>query len=475
MYYHLYGGHGLCMPWYGVTEAAAGWMAIVETADDAAVRIPRKNRLLALQPEWQAQKKQFGAPRMIRYAFFDRGGYVAMAKRYREHAIQTGLFKTLREKKKRIPSVDLLVGAVNVWCWDNQAPEICREMQALGIKRILWSNARPPDQLKALNDLGVLTSRYDIYQDAMNPENFPQLKWLHSDWTSDAWKNDDLMIGADGEWVRGWEVETKAGGMIPCGTLCDKQATAYAQRRIPAELATHPYHSRFIDTTTASPWRECYHPKHPMTRTESKKSKMELLNYISEGCGLVCGSETGHDAAVPYVHYFEGMLSLGPYRVPDAGRDMQRVVTEVPEPVAKFQTGHVYRLPLWELVYHDCVVAQWYWGDYNNKLPSLWDRRDLWNALYGTPPMFMFNRKSWEANKDRFVKSYQVATPVARATGYSPMISHEWLTTDHAVQQTRFANGVAVTVNFGDKPFKLATGVVLPPLGLHTEGLPAEK
>ena len=475
MYYHLYGGHGLCMPWYGVTEAAAGWMAIVETADDAAVRIPRKNRLLALQPEWQAQKKQFGAPRVIRYAFFDRGGYVAMAKRYREHAIQTGLFKTLREKKKRIPSVDLLVGAVNVWCWDNQAPEICREMQALGIKRILWSNARPPDQLKALNDLGVLTSRYDIYQDAMNPENFPQLKWLHSDWTSDAWKNDDLMIGADGEWVRGWEVETKAGGMIPCGTLCDKQATAYAQRRIPAELATHPYHSRFIDTTTASPWRECYHPKHPMTRTESKKSKMELLNYISEGCGLVCGSETGHDAAVPYVHYFEGMLSLGPFRVPDAGRDMQRVVTEVPEPVAKFQTGHVYRLPLWELVYHDCVVAQWYWGDYNNKLPSLWDRRDLWNALYGTPPMFMFNRKSWEANKDRFVKSYQVATPVARATGYSPMISHEWLTTDHAVQQTRFANGVAVTVNFGDKPFKLATGVVLPPLGLHTEGLPAEK
>ena len=82
------------------------------------------------------------------------------------------------------------------------------------------------------------------------------------------------------------------------------------------------------------------------------------------------GSETGHEAAVPYVHYFEGMLSLGPYRVPDAGRDMQRILDDVPEQVAKFQTGHFYRLPLWELVYHDCVVAQWYWGDYNNKLPQ---------------------------------------------------------------------------------------------------------
>jgi hypothetical protein len=279
------------------------------------------------------------------------------------------------------------------------------------------------------------------------------------------------MIGADGQWVRGWEVETKDGGMVPCGTLCDRQAVAYAKQRIPADLETHPYRSRFIDTTTASPWRECYHPKHPMTRTESKRFKMELLQYVSEGCGLVCGSETGHDAAVPFVHYFEGMLSLGPYRVPDSGRDMLRAWDEVPGPVAKFQTGHVYRLPLWELVYHDCVVAQWYWGDYNNKLPKLWDRRDLWNALYGTPPMFMFNRQIWTANKGRFVKSYQTAAAVARATGYSQMLSHEWLTPDHAVQRTRFANGVVVTANFGDAPWSPPVGERLPSLECRVEGL----
>jgi hypothetical protein len=475
MHYHLYGGHGLCMPWYGAMEAGgAGWVALVETADDAAVRIPRRDGRLVLVPEWQAQKGRFGPERVIRYAFFEKGGHVAMAKRYRELAKKTGLFKTLEEKRKALPAVDLLVGAVNVWCWDKDAPAYCREMQALGIKRILWSNARPPEELKALNDLGVLTSRYDIYQDAMNPENFPKLRWLHGDWTSDAWKNDDLMIRADGEWERGWEVETKDGKMIPCGTLCDRQAVPYAKRRIPAELETHPYRCRFIDTTTASPWRECYHAKHPMTRTESKQYKMELLRYISEGCKLVCGSETGHDASVPFVHYFEGMLSLGPYRVPDSGRDMARIWDEVPEAVATFQTGHGYRLPLWELVYHDCVVAQWYWGDYNNKLPKLWDRRDLWNALYGTPPMFMFNRKVWEANKARFAKSYKAATPVARATGYSEMLSHEWLTPDRAVQRTTFANGVVVTVNFGNAPFALPGSGSLEPLGLKVEGVKEE-
>ena len=68
--------------------------------------------------------------------------------------------------------MDLLVGAVNIWCWDRDAAAWCRELRACGIQRILWSNALPPDQIKALNDQGVLTSRYDIYQDAMNPENF---------------------------------------------------------------------------------------------------------------------------------------------------------------------------------------------------------------------------------------------------------------------------------------------------------------
>jgi hypothetical protein len=471
MNYVLYGGHGICMPWYGTVEGDTGWMAIIETPDDASLSIHRRDGLLQLAPEWEPQKQHFGPDRVIRYVFVKSGGYVAMAKRYRQYAIKTGLFKTLADKRKTTPAVDLLVGAVNIWCWDEQAVAWCHELQSLGIQHILWSNALPGDQIKALNSMGVLTSRYDIYQDAMDPQYYPVLHYVDRNWTSDAWKNRDLMIGADGQWVRGWQVETKDGRMIPCGTLCDREALAYAQRRIPADLANHAYRCRFIDTTTASPWRECYDPVHPMTRSDSKHYKMELLRYVSQGCGLVCGSETGHDAAVPFVDYFEGMLSIAPYRVPDSGRDMARMWEDVPAPVARFQTGHTYRLPLWELVYHDCVVAQWYWGDYNNKLPKLWDRRDLWNALYGTPPMFMFDRKTWEANKDRFVKSYQTAEPVARATGYSEMLSHEWLTPDHAVQRTRFANGVTVTVNFGDTPATLSAPLTLPPLGYRIDGL----
>jgi hypothetical protein len=466
-----YGGHGICMAFWGVTDDRQGQGVIIETPDDAAIHLMRLDDRLAIAPEWDTQKGQFGYARRLRYVFFDHGGHVAIAKRYREYARKIGLLKTLAEKRRENPNVDLLVGAVNIWNWDADPVQLATQMRAAGIERILWSRGGSANALRTLNDMEILTSRYDIYQDTMNPSNFPFLAGIHSDWTTAAWPA-DIIRQANGDWRHGWAVKGTNGIMYDCGVLCDSRALDYARARIPAELATRPYLCRFIDTTTASPWNECYDPHHPMTRTESREWKMKLLDYVSRDCKLVTGSETGHDAAVPFVDYFEGMLSLGPYRVPDAGRDIQRIWNDPPERVAKFQLGQAYRLPLWELVYHDCVVAQWYWGDYNNKLPALWDKRDLFNVLYGTAPMFMFDRKLWETQKARFVQSYTNTCPYVRAAGYAEMTDHRFLTIDRNVQQTAFANGVTITVNFGTTPFRLASGETLPPGGFRADGMP---
>jgi hypothetical protein len=467
-----YGGHGICMAFFGATDGQRGYMAIIETADDASIDVRRSEGRLCVAPLWEPQKGKFGYARKLRYVFFDKGGHAAMCKRYRAYAQKIGLFKTLKQKQQENPNVDLLIGAVNVWCWDKDALAIVGELKSAGIERILWSNRQQPAGIKAMNEMpGVLTSRYDIYQDLMDPQVVKEkLRGVHSDWTQAGWPK-DIMLDANGNWRKGWQVKGKDGQMYPCGVLCDKQALKYARERIPEDLATHPYRCRFIDTTTASPWRECYHSEHPMTRSDSRHYKMELLRYVNEETKLVTGSETGHDAAVPYVHYFEGMLSLGPYRVPDAGRDMSKIWDEVPQNVAKFQLGHKYRLPLWELVYHDCVVAQWYWGDYNNKLPALWDKRDRFNLLYGTPPMFMFNREFWQQNKERFAQSYKDVCPVVRDVGYAEMTDHRFLTPDRDVQQTQFANGVTVTVNFGTTPYRLPDGQTVKPMGYYVSGM----
>jgi hypothetical protein len=95
----------------------------------------------------------------------------------------------------------------------------------------------------------------------------------------------------------------------------------------------------------------------------------------------------------------------------------------------------------------------------------LWDKRDLFNVLYGTPPMFMFDRALWQENQARFVQCYRNTCPLVRRVGYSEMTDHRFLTPDRNVQQTTFANGATVTVNFGDSAFQLPDGKLLKPAG----------
>ena len=472
-----YGGHGLCMGFFGVAEdaAGAGWMCILETSNDAAMNAYKgADGLWVAGPSWDAQKGELGYTRKARYVFFEKGGHVAMCKRYRGHAKQAGLYKPFTEKVKRNPNIDLLIGAANIWKMGGgrHDPEaLVKEMQSLGMQRILWSGGGSANQIKALRAIpDVLVGRYDIYQDIMDPANHEKVGYKHGDWVTEAFPHDINWRGPNGDWRRGWQVKAKDGTMIPCAVICDAKALPYAGKRISEELKLKPYTARFIDTTVAAPWFECYHPDHPMTRTQSRQHKMELLKLIGD-FGLVCGSETGHEASVPFCDYFEGMLSVGPYRVPDSGRNMLRIWDEVPERLAKYQVGESYRLPLWELVYHDCVVAQWYWGDYNNKLPKVWRKRDLFNALYGTPPMYLFDAKQWDEKKAQFAASYKVAEPVSRATGYSEMTDHRVLTPDRKVQQSVFANGVTVTVNFGEKAYRMADGTEIPSEDLRITGI----
>ena len=41
------------------------------------------------------------------------------------------------------------------------------------------------------------------------------------------------------------------------------------------------------------------------------------------------------------------------------------------------------------------------------------------------------------------------------------MLDHRILSADRSVQQTVFANGISVVVNFGEQPFSMADGTVV--------------
>ena len=518
-----YSGHGITMGFFAAMEdkilpsgeatGGAAYLAICETPDNSGIELLRADGgkgLLTVRPYLIADRGRLGYDRRIRYVFFDGGGHVALCKRYRRHAQERGLVVPFTEKIRRNPArranLEKLFGAANIWVLSGEfrgeyknlydeisgnyrpSPDtqafmdaqlaIYRDMRSNGMDHLLIGAGSDAAHVKAINAIdGALSSRYDIYQDVMDPAQYDNLTAIKNEWAKESFPH-DLRINRDGKPARGWKVPLKnpviengkTNAWIACYQLCDRQACSYVRKRIADELKTKPYTCRFIDVTACSRWSECWSPAHPMSQTESRKSKARLLETPGSEFNLILGSETGHEVFVSACDYFEGMLSLVVCRVPDAGRNMAQIWDEAPPVVAKYQTGEAYRLPLFDLVYHGCVVPYWYWGDYNNKLPALWGKRDLFNALYGSPPMYVVTPDNWPQFRERIFASYRIAEPVSRITATSEMTDHRILTADRSVQQTAFANGVRVTVNFGNADYTLPDGFALKPGASRIEG-----
>ena len=464
-----YAGHGLSMPFYGVTDLKQGILVLIETPDDMVLRIVRDEAgLLSPAVEWQPSREAMRYPRKVTYVLFDRGGYVAQAKEYRKRVMAAGQFTSMRQKLAANPNVDLLIGSPDVWAAALDQVKLARDLKSSGVDRALFSlhvkAGQAPDlsaTVKAVNALGYLCTRYDSYRTAWKTGE-PPFAPRHIESMERIAKN------TAGRVRQGWMIKTKKGN-FPGYEICSIEQVKEAARVVAADVAITPYRGRFMDTTTASALMECYDPKHPLSRSEDKKQKVRLLEIVSKDNRLVAGTETGQDWAAPAVHYFEGMMSLTGYRVPDSGRNIY-AYHEPTDDLLKYQVGPRYRVPLWELVYHDSVVAYWYWGDGSNKQPELWDVRDLWNILYATPPLWMITREAWARDRDRFVRSYRDVCPAVRKAGYREMLGHAYLTADRTVQQTTFAGGLTITVNLGKQPFKRSDGGTVAAMGFLVEG-----
>ena len=109
------------MAFWGVTDGQRGHMAIIETPDDAAIRIERHDGRSAMRP--------MGCPaRAVRLSrggcamsFLTRAAMWPWPSVIATYAQQDRPVQNAGAKARENPNVDLLVGAVNVWCWDADA------------------------------------------------------------------------------------------------------------------------------------------------------------------------------------------------------------------------------------------------------------------------------------------------------------------------------------------------------------------
>jgi len=465
-----YGGWEL--PFFGVTNIAKGfgYACIYQTPFDVRLHVSQHGLKvgspLPACVAWSGCKGKWAYTRKLRYRFVPKGGYVAVAKAYRAYAKQQGILRTLRQKMKRRPAIARLMGAPNIW--GGRGLAFCREAKAAGIDRMLINGSFGRDDTEAIKKLGYLVSCYDNYEDIMPGKPGR---------AGDCKVPDDQVLLADGKRMLAWPVhakdpktgrtklDPKTGKPVVKERYVKRCSVLYpkvARKWIPPDQAKHPRNARFIDVTTACGLRECYDPNHPCTRGEDSKVRCELARYVGEELGLVLGGEHGVWWGVPYYDYWEGMQSGGFYSWPagHVGMDLPQKREEIGRDYLTYGIGHAHRIPLWELIFGDCTVSYWYWGDSTGHLyhaaPEITAKKDLFNMLYGTLPLYWVSRPfglNWTKPelRKRLLESYRNVCKLHEHTGLQELVNHEWLTEDRAVQKSTFADGTFVVVNFGQK------------------------
>ena len=466
-----YTGGGLAMAWMGVVDPKfeTGYMAILETPYDAGVRTRREDGLVTFSPLWLPSMQKFGYSRKVSYHFFDKGGYVAQAKTYRKYIWEKNQVISLKEKQKRFPALEKMLGGVHIYVWDKaRNVEFAKELKSSGVEKalFLWDANHTPypesgfdNQLK---ELGYATGGYELFTDlktrdtAFYEYDFSgPMRFAHTVYPGKF--NQLAAIKSDGK-----TYFNQFGH-----TSCPEAIRPEIYRKVEAKLKEFQHETYFLDVYQANGVFECYSAEHPLTREQFCQAVIKNHQILEDKYNQYIGGEWGAEYVNAHVAYVHGMMTLqrtwwgsgiekrgtiyytGDWR--SNPRPTQMVGTRVAnDTYLKYSINEYTRIPLYELVYHDAVVTSWRWEDGNHHTPEIWWKKDLFNILYGSAPLWNLDRERWEEYKYTFIDSYKKVVPWLEQIATDEMVSHRFISPDHKVQESVFSSGKKVLVNFGD-------------------------
>lgn len=482
----LSGGTVSSMSCWVVSKPDITVLVGAENGCDAKVGSKYIDSLFNTYIEWLPEKGKFGYKRTLRHFVTPNDDIPFLCTLYRSWRESLGFVRTMKEKMELVPNVEKILGAADMWVFDDNTTnrlygreentegkvldtyKVAKELHDMGVDRMLINSFESVDKenVEKIKGLGFLTGRYDIYRD-MIPAEVAHLmlpiRLKQKEKHCKCWP-DDIVVNADGTYKKAWALHGTDGNMYDQNAVCDICAIDLAKEEIAEYKEMYGYNAWFIDVQCAASLNECYSERHPATRTVSKNAINTQNSYVLENLGLVNGVEAGQEMFAANYCFHEGMMSPALYQAPDAGRRMDTLYygEDIPDVTVNGMLNPKYRYPLWELIYHDCNVSYWYWGDSSNNCPELIERRDMLNMLYGTPPLYTANMSQFDFLKDIIVESYKRVTPVARLTALSKMTSFKRLTDDMQVQQTEFDNGVTVIANFSNTDYAHSSGKTVP-------------
>ena len=410
--------------------------------------------------------------RIMRYSFLTSCDYNDICKLYRDFAIETGKLKTLEEKTVRAPSINNLIGCAFVHkgiktCvqpdsdfFDAAAPDKnnhltsfkkradeMRELKSLGVDKLYlhldgWAEPgydnNHPDYLPACAEAGGWEGMKEL-SDTMKELGF--MFGIHDQYR-DFYKkaksySDDLACMSPDRSI--YTHKRWAGG--PQSYLCTTQAPYYVKRNF-TEIAKHNIHldCAYLDVFTCNEGDECANPHHRMTRCDSYRYRNKCFDHLLSK-NILPSSEEVNDWAIKslvFCHYAPYDFMLEKPGSPKKG---------IP-------------VPLFNLVYHDCVIEPWMMDKVSN------DEDYMLYALINGGAPYLIREPAYPGIDGSFaidndlkltddIKRSKVVSGFHEKVAKTELIKHELLDETGRKQASTFANGYKVIVDFDTSSYEI--------------------
>ena len=327
---------------------------------------------------------------------------------------------------------------------------------------------RHPKAVAKGKELGYLIGPYDSYHSIHHPNE------------QDTWETAqfDLMLYETGAIVNA--DGTKSKGFKKKGYhLSPLVAQPYVENRINGIIEQMPsdFNTWFIDCDAYGELYDDYSTSHPATQLDDMNARLERIAWIRDTHNMVVGSEKGAAYSASTIHFAHGMTlpvigwgdpdmksKTSPYYVGGYWPPEGPAVHIKQVPLKSEYLYHYYdprfRLPLYQIVFHDSVITTHHWGSGSLKFENAIGTLALLEQLYNVPPLYHLNIEEFSKHKAWIKRHYAFFSPLHRQIGGQTMTDFEWLSDDRLVQRTEFGNIVEIFANFGTDAFEYKDVVI---------------
>ncbi|RKU12254.1 hypothetical protein C6503_17610 [Candidatus Poribacteria bacterium] len=311
-------------------------------------------------------------------------------------------------------------------------------------------------------ELGYLIGPYDSYHSIHHPNE--KDTWETAQFDLTLYETGGI-VNADG---------TKSKGFKKKGYhLSPLVAQPYVENRVNGIVEQMPsdFNTWFIDCDAYGELYDDYSTSHPATQLDDMRARLARISWIRDTHNMVVGSEKGAAYSAATLHFAHGMTvpvigwgdpdmksKTSPYYVggywPPEGPAIHIKQVPLKSKYLYLYYDPRFRLPLYQIVFHDSVITTHHWGSGSLKFETAIETLALLELLYNVPPLYHLNIEEFSKHKAWIKQHYAFFSPLHRQIGGREMSDFEWLSHDKQIQRTEFGNMVEMYANFGTDPFR---------------------